>query len=552
MAIPASEQWTALFLPQLLFAADPERLHSRGPTPTALLIEDRIAARNREAVRLGVRRFMNAKEALLQTPALQLERSGQLIGQELSSILLSIAQSFGAALLLQAPNSGAAAIIVHADQSALQQLLDTVLRLKFEAFGGSGSSPQNALSAAVKEAQSVQADYDAQALLMHTVLKENLIAKHAPETFRLRIGVPSFNFKLQLERLEAAFAAWTKNVKTNAVSCTIRAYDPVGRILSQTTRPNGLVITKVSVPLGVIGIIYESRPNVTVDAAGICLKAGNAVILRGGSEALRSNIALAKALCDALAQAGLPADAAQLVSIPGHEAVNALCKLDRYIDVIIPRGGEGLVRAVTEAATMPVLKHYMGVCHLYIDEGADLGMALRLAHNGKVQRPGVCNALECLLVHEKEAAAFLPMLAGKLGADGVEFRADARSLPLLSGAKAVPARPGDFGQEFHDLILAVRVVDSLDDALDHIASYGSNHTEVICTNNHANATRFLREADASLTAVNASTRFNDGGQLGLGAEIGICTSKLHSYGAMGVRELTTTKFVALGTGQIRE
>ena len=202
---------------------------------------------------------------------------------------------------------------------------------------------------------------------------------------------------------------------------------------------------------------------------------------------------------------------------------------------MIPRGGESLVRAVCEAATMPVLKHYMGVCHLYIDEGADLGMALRLAHNGKVQRPGVCNALECLLVHEKEAAAFLPMLAGKLGADGVEFRADARSLPLLSGAKAVPARPGDFGQElFHDLILAVRVVDSLDDALDHIASYGSNHTEVICTNNHANATRFLREADASLTAVNASTRFNDGGQLGLGAEIGICTSKLHSNALMGV------------------
>lgn len=231
MAIPASEQWTALFLPQLLFAADPDRLHSGGPAPTALLIEDRIAARNREAVRLGVRRCMNAKEALLQTPALQLERSGQLVGQELSSILLSIAQSFGAALLLQAPNSGATAIIVHADQSALQQLLGTVLRLKFEAFGGSGSSPQNALSAAVKEAQSVQADYDAQALLMHTVLKENLIAKPAPETFRLRIGVPSFNFKLQLERLEAAFAAWTKNVQTNAVSCTIRAYDPVGRIL---------------------------------------------------------------------------------------------------------------------------------------------------------------------------------------------------------------------------------------------------------------------------------------------------------------------------------
>lgn len=246
MAIPASEQWTALFLPQLLFAADPERLYSGGPAPRALLIEDRIAARNREAVRLGVRRCMNAKEALLQTPALQLERSGQLVGQELSSILLSIAQSFGAALLLQAPNSGAAAIIVHADQSALQQLLDTVLRLKFEAFGGSGSSPQNALSAAVKEAQSVQADYDAQALLMHTVLKENLIAKPAPETFRLRIGVPSFNFKLQLERLEAAFAAWTKTVKTNAVSCTIRAYDPVGRILHTSSVLGGNLL----IPIG--------------------------------------------------------------------------------------------------------------------------------------------------------------------------------------------------------------------------------------------------------------------------------------------------------------
>ena len=313
--------------------------------------------------------------------------------------------------------------------------------------------------------------------------------------------------------------------------------DEVGVIEQQWQRPNGLMIGKMRIPLGVIAMIFESRPNVTIDAAILCLKAGDAVILRGGSEAIHSNLALAGLLHEALRSAGLPEDAAQVVETTDRAAVAALCKLDKYVDVMIPRGGESLVRAVCEAATMPVLKHYMG---------------LRLAHNGKVQRPGVCNALECLLVHEKEAAAFLPMLAGKLGADGVEFRADARALPLLSGSKAVPAQPGDFGQEFHDLILAVRIVDSLDDALDHIASYGSNHTEVICTNNHANATRFLREADASLTAVNASTRFNDGGQLGLGAEIGICTSKLHSYGAMGVRELTTTKFVALGTGQIRE
>ncbi len=329
--------------------------------------------------------------------------------------------------------------------------------------------------------------------------------------------------------------------------------DEVGVVEQQWQRPNGLMIGKMRVPLGVIAMIFESRPNVTIDAAILCLKAGDAVILRGGSEAIHSNLALAALLHEALGSAGLPADAVQVVETTDRAAVSALCKLDKYVDVMIPRGGESLVRAVCEAATMPVLKHYMGVCHLYIDEGADLEMAVKLARNGKVQRPGVCNALECLLVHEKEAAALLPVLGQALGSEGVEFRADARALPLLSGApKAVAALPSDFGQEFHDLILAVRVVDSLDDALDHIARYGSNHTEVICTNNHANAMRFLREADASLTAVNASTRFNDGGQLGLGAEIGICTSKLHSYGAMGVRELTTTKFIALGTGQIRE
>lgn len=329
--------------------------------------------------------------------------------------------------------------------------------------------------------------------------------------------------------------------------------DEIGVIEQQWQRPNGLLIGKMRIPLGVIAMIFESRPNVTIDAAILCLKAGDAVILRGGSEAIHSNLALAALLHEALKSAHLPVDAVQVVETTDRAAVRALCKLDNYVDVMIPRGGESLVRAVCEAATMPVLKHYMGVCHLYVDEGADLEMALKLVRNGKVQRPGVCNALECLLVHVREAEAFLPRLAQILGKDGVEFRADERALPLLSSAPvAVAAAPSDFGQEFHALILAVRVVDSLDDALDHIARYGSNHTEVICTNNHAHAMRFLREADASLTAVNASTRFNDGGQLGLGAEIGICTSKLHSYGAMGVRELTTTKFIALGTGQIRE
>ncbi|MCR5564098.1 MAG: glutamate-5-semialdehyde dehydrogenase [Desulfovibrio sp.] len=327
--------------------------------------------------------------------------------------------------------------------------------------------------------------------------------------------------------------------------------DPVGAMDSQWQRPNGLLVGRMRVPLGVIAMVYEARPNVTIDAAILCLKAGNAVILRGGSEAVCSNRALARVLQEALGGAGLPRDCAQLVDVPGHEAVTALCKLDEFIDVMIPRGGEGLVRAVTEAATMPVLKHFKGVCHAFVDSGADLSQALDIVYNGKVQRPGVCNALECLLVHRDVAGDFLPMVGAKLGAAGVEFRACPEALPLLACASAVPQRPEDLGMEFHALVLAVRVVDGIDEALAHIARYGSNHTEIICTNDHAHAMRFLREADASMVGVNASTRFNDGGQLGLGAEIGISTSKLHAYGPMGVQELTTTKFVVLGQGQVR-
>ena len=327
--------------------------------------------------------------------------------------------------------------------------------------------------------------------------------------------------------------------------------DPVGVIETQWQRPNGLLVGKMRVPLGVVAMIFESRPNVTIDAAILCLKAGNAVILRGGSEAIRSNLALAALLHESLKRSGLPPDAVQVLDMTDRAAVTELCRLDEYVDVMIPRGGESLVRAVCAAATMPVLKHYMGVCHLYVDEGADPDMALALACNGTVQRPGVCNALECLLVHEKEAPAFLPRMAERLGAAGVTFKACPRSLPLL-GASALPLQPEDCGREFGDLTLAVLVVDSLDAALAHIDRYGSRHSEVICTNNHAHAMRFVREADASFTAVNASTRFNDGGQLGLGAEIGISTSKLHAYGPMGVRELTTAKFVAFGSGQIRE
>lgn len=324
--------------------------------------------------------------------------------------------------------------------------------------------------------------------------------------------------------------------------------DPVGAMESQWRRPNGLLVGRMRIPLGVIAIIYEARPNVTIDAAILCVKAGNAVLLRGGSEAGRTNAALAALLQTALAEAGLPRECAQAVG-GGHEAVQALCKLDQYIDVMIPRGGESLVRAVSEAARMPVLRHYKGVCHAYVDNGADLEEACRIVINAKTQRPGVCNALEALLVHGEVAADFLPMLAARLS--GVEFRACERALPLL-GPAARPQKPEDLGHEFHDLILAVRVVDGMDEALDHIDRYGSRHTDIICTRDYANAMRFVREADASMVAVNASTRFNDGGELGLGAEIGISTSKLHAFGPMGVRELTSAKFVVFGSGQVRE
>lgn len=330
--------------------------------------------------------------------------------------------------------------------------------------------------------------------------------------------------------------------------------DPVGSVESMAQRPNGLLVGKMRIPLGVVAMIYESRPNVTVDSAILCLKAGNAVILRGGSEAFHSNQALAVLLGRALTQAGLPAEAVQLVPTTDRAAVPALCKLDAYIDVMIPRGGEGLIRSVVEAATMPVLKHYKGVCHIFVDKGADLDRALDIIQNAKCQRPGVCNALECLLVHKEEARALLPRLVTGLTADmapdGVEFRACPASLALL-GPKARPATDADWGCEFLDYILAVRVVEDMDAALEHIAAHSSNHTECILTPDHGRAMRFLREADASMVGINCSTRFNDGGELGLGAEIGISTSKLHAYGPMGVTELTSAKFVVFGQGQIR-
>jgi glutamate-5-semialdehyde dehydrogenase len=303
------------------------------------------------------------------------------------------------------------------------------------------------------------------------------------------------------------------------------------------------------IPLGVIGMIYESRPNVTVDAAALCLKAGNAILLRGGSEAIHSNLALAKVLQEALAAEKIEAAAVQVIPVTDREAVTAMLALDEQIDLIIPRGGESLIRFVAENSRIPVLKHYKGVCHVFVDASADLDMAVNIAMNGKVQRPGVCNALEALLVHEDIAAAFLPKVWSALQKAGVELRGCPRTKAILPEITAALAT--DYGMEFLDLILAVRVVADLDAAMDHIVQYGSQHTEVIVTNSYANGQRFLREVDASAVMINASTRFTDGGQFGLGAEIGISTTKLHAYGPMGLKELTTRKFIVYGEGQVR-
>jgi glutamate-5-semialdehyde dehydrogenase len=325
--------------------------------------------------------------------------------------------------------------------------------------------------------------------------------------------------------------------------------DPVGRLGPSRVRPNGLEIARMRIALGVIGFIYESRPNVTVDAAGLCLKAGNAVILRGGSEAFHSNRALSAIIGRALADTELPAAAVQVVPVTDRTAVTALLEQEECIDLIIPRGGEDLIRFVVAHSRIPVLKHYKGVCHVYVDEGADLAMAEAVCFNAKVQRPGVCNAMETLLVHRAEAAAFLPAMAQHFTAAGVELRGcpeTRRMLPAIT-----PATDEDWAAEYLDLILAVRVVESMEAAVAHIATYGSNHTDAIVTRDYERARRFVREVDSSVVLVNASTRFNDGGQLGLGAEIGISTSKLHAFGPMGLEELTTTKFVVFGNGQIR-
>ncbi len=330
--------------------------------------------------------------------------------------------------------------------------------------------------------------------------------------------------------------------------------DPVGEIFDMRTLPNGLQVGKKRVPLGVIGAIYESRPNVTVDIAVLCLKSGNACILRGGSEAIHSNIALAQLVQGAVAKAGVPKGAVQFVESTDRQMVNRMLEMKDTIDFLIPRGGSELIRFVAERATMPVVTGGIGVCHIYLDERADLQKAIPIIHNAKVQRPTVCNALDTILVHRKVAAEYLPPIAERLATDAVELRCDPEALDILKkrrSLKPVPASPDDWGREFLSLKTAIKVVGSLDEALEHIQRYGSGHTEAIVTEDYSAGMRFLNEVDAAVVMVNASTRFTDGAQFGLGAEVGISTQKFHARGPMGLQELTSYKWIVLGNGQIR-
>src|SRR2546427_121714 len=326
--------------------------------------------------------------------------------------------------------------------------------------------------------------------------------------------------------------------------------DPVREIVKMWRRPNGLQVGKMRIPLGVIFIIYEARPNVTADAAALCLKSGNAVILRGGSEAHLSNRAIGTILSQACAETHVPQDAIQVVESRDRDLVNELLQLEEYIDLVIPRGGEELIRNVAANSRVPVIKHYKGVCHVYVDREASLEMAERICMNAKVQRPAVCNAMETLLVHEAIAPAFLPSMLAKLKEAGVEIRGCEKTQALVPNVE--PANEADWTAEYLDLILSVRVVQDMDAAIDHIERYGSQHTETIVTSNYSKAREFLDRVNSSAVLVNASTRFNDGGELGVGAEIGISTSKIHAFGPMGLEELTTTKFVVFGDGQVRE
>ncbi|MDR0478110.1 MAG: glutamate-5-semialdehyde dehydrogenase [Desulfobulbaceae bacterium] len=398
-----------------------------------------------------------------------------------------------------------------------------------------------------------------QTLSLPTATKNAVLARIAALLAEKKLAIQKENAKdvaaardqgmaaAMIDRLTLSEAAFAQMIR--GVDEIIALADPVGAIEAMRVRPNGLMVGRMRVPLGVIAMIYESRPNVTIDAAALCLKAGNAVILRGGSEAIHSNLALAAIIRDALSQEGVSPDAAQVVPTTDRQAISRLLTQEENIDLVIPRGGEGLIRFVCERSRIPVLKHYKGVCHIYVDKDADQEKAMPIIMNAKVQRPGVCNALEGLLVDEAVAAEFLPKVVRELRQAGVVVKGCPRACTL--SADCLPAADGDWGREFLALELVVKVVAGFDEAKAYIERYGSQHTETIVTENYSLANRFIREIDASAVMVNASTRFNDGGQFGLGAEIGISTTKLHAYGPMGLEELTTRKFVVFGEGHIR-
>jgi glutamate-5-semialdehyde dehydrogenase len=395
--------------------------------------------------------------------------------------------------------------------------------------------------------------------VLSTTVKNRVLLKAADRLYAQRLIIAQENAKdLQAGREKGLSAAMLDRLELNeevinSMAVGLREVaalpDPVGEVENMRRLESGITVGRMRIPLGVVGMIYESRPNVTIDAAALCLKSGNAVLLRGGSEAIHSNLILARILQDVLEEEGVESGAVQVIPVVDREAVNHMLAMEDYIDVIIPRGGEGLIRFVSENSRIPVLKHYKGVCHLYMDRDGDIEMGTAIVINAKTQRPGVCNALEGLLIHRSIVRAFLPVVARELIALGVELRGCPDSCSLVE--EMIPAAETDWGTEFLDLILVVRVVDSIDEAMDYIARYGSRHTETIITGSYSKSQRFIREVDASAVMVNASTRFNDGSQFGLGAEIGISTTKLHAYGPMGLEELTTRKFIVYGSGEVR-
>jgi glutamate-5-semialdehyde dehydrogenase len=375
--------------------------------------------------------------------------------------------------------------------------------------------------------------------------QSSILAANALDCANADDGIEIDRLRLTPERVAAM---------AHDVEAIAKLDDPVGEEFDRTSRPNGLEVAKRRVPFGVVGVVYESRPNVTSDVAALCVKTGNAVVLRGGKEALESNRAITAAIHKGMAETGLPESAVQLITSTDRSLVARMLRLREYIDVIVPRGGAGLIEATIQNATVPVIETGAGVCHTYVDRGADPEMALRIVDNAKVRRPTICNALDTVLVHREIASSWLPKLAAKWAGGAVEMRAEPVAARMLqaAGAPAVPASEEDWGREFLSLVAAVKVVDSLEEALDHIRKYGSGHSEAIVTGDPKAAARFLDEVDAAAVFVNASTQFTDGGEFGLGAEVGISTQKLHARGPMGIKELTTYKWIIQGTGQIRQ